>query len=126
MATPRITAKQIQEAQLKQLKPLPKPPKDFDPLKASAEDLMKYGLPRKPLRRNKAAYTIWKAIVSEPPSASYVRRGVLLSLALADYVLAYAREDYPGAQETSRNWSGAVTYAGGLSARSLECGRSHP
>jgi hypothetical protein len=113
MAAAKITGKQIQEAQLKQFKPSPKPPTDFDPLKATPEDLVKYGLPRRPLSGNEVAYTIWKAIVSEPSRVRPRSYTVPLSLILADYVLAFAREDYPGAQETSRNWSGAVTYAGG-------------
>ena len=109
MAAVALSGEHIEQALDKHLDPPPpEPPAGFDPLNASAAALAKYALPRKPDPGNNAACTIWKALVSEP--AELARQAV--PLASADRDLP-ERKSYGGAQETSLNWSGAVTYAGG-------------
>jgi hypothetical protein len=116
MARSKLTAKQLEQAVLAQLvaQAPPKPPKTFDPLKASAEELLKYALPRKPPRANQAAYKIWKLIVGTAVSqGNRVRSAGYGFVTASDYGIGSPQPNFLGAQETSHNWSGIV-------ARSVE------
>jgi len=116
MARRKLSAKQLEQAVLQQLNAQtpPKPPRTFNPLKASAEELLKYALPRKPPRANQAAYKIWKLIVETAVSQGRrVRSGGYGFVTASDYGIGSPQANFPGAQESSKNWSGIV-------ARSVE------
>lgn len=107
--------KNIVKEYLKHLKAPPKPAGSFNPLKAKPDELIKYGYPRKPPKENKAAREIWKAIVTGKRfDLSKGRAAEPLNITpSADYQLNYVAQNFPGADETSENWSGAVTRATG-------------
>ena len=91
---------------------LPKvPPRGFDPLKASNEDLVTYSYPRRPPFENEEAYAIWRAIVAGPLP---IREDLYLQSGTApDYQLSFDIPFSSGREETSRNWSGLVAHSTG-------------
>jgi hypothetical protein len=91
------------------LVPVPAPPRNFDPLTASAEDLVRYAYPRRPPPESREAFEIWRAIVSGPlpPRADMY----LLTGNTPDYQLSFNIPFSSGREETSQNWSGLVTHS---------------
>lgn len=95
--------------ELANLVPVKIPPRGFDPLKATDEDLVEYAYPRRPPPENEEAYEIWRAIVSGPlPTHQdfYVKLGTT-----PDYQLSFNIPFSSGREETSQNWSGLVTHS---------------
>ncbi|HEY2871448.1 MAG TPA: G1 family glutamic endopeptidase [Reyranella sp.] len=95
--------------ELANLVPVKAPPRSFDPLKASNEDLVEYAYPRRPPPESVEAYEIWRAVVAGPlPTREdfYVKFGTPPS-----YQLSFSIPFSSGREETSRNWSGLVTHA---------------
>jgi Peptidase A4 family len=93
------------------LVPAKVPPRGFDPLKASNEDLVSYAYPRRPPPENEEAYGIWRAIVS---GSLPTREDLYLRLGTTpDYQLSFNVPFSSGREETSRNWSGLVAHSTG-------------
>jgi hypothetical protein len=85
------------------------PPRGFDPLTASDEDLVTYAYPRRPPDSNAEAFEIWRAIVSGPlPTHESL---YLLVGTTPDYQLSFNIPFSSGREETSQNWSGLVTHS---------------
>jgi hypothetical protein len=97
---------EITDADLKRnLKRSEQRPHNFNPLTATSEELLRYGLPRRPAEgTEKSKFDVWEKIVTGKPWAL-----VGSGLQLADYRLVFAPQNFPGTQETSQNWSGVVT-----------------
>jgi hypothetical protein len=93
------------------LVPVVTPPRDFDPLKASLEDLVKYSYPRRPPHEDAEAFAIWLAIVSGPLPTHL--DNLIVPIEPPDYQLSFNIPTSGGRSETSQNWSGLVTHSAG-------------
>ena len=85
------------------------PPRGFDPLTASDEELVRYSYPRRPPKASKAAFDIWRAIVSGPLPT--VESMYIVVGSPPDYQLSFNIPFSSGREETSQNWSGLVTHS---------------
>jgi hypothetical protein len=99
---------------LSKLKPLSTPPTGFDPLKATDEELIKAGLPRRPDPKTQPGlHAKWKAIMSR--SVTHVPSRFHLITQPRDPLLrglkkTAATRAGPAANSTSSNWCGAVVF----------------
>jgi hypothetical protein len=98
-------AERLNDEVRRRVQVMPIPPKTFDALGASDEQLRYFGFPPKP--KDEAALVIWKNIVS----ATRVPLGVWLPIGLPTYQINFNRFAGSGHQETSLNWSGSAINA---------------
>jgi len=104
----RWTAAQIAKIVAEHSKPIPKRPEKFDPLKASPQQLLHYGLPPNPSVANRAAYGLWLDLV-QPVSIQLI--STPLGFGPADYSLFSQAPFGAGREEESDNWSGIAVAA---------------
>src|SRR2546423_644821 len=96
----------------KRLQPVPKVPKDFNPLLASQAQLRKYAYPSRPPVENEVALDIWTKMVSGPvPPHDWQPAMLPLTTGAINYSLNFNNAGFRGREETSKNWSGVVTHS---------------
>jgi hypothetical protein len=94
------------------LQPVPNVPKDFNPLKASQEELRRYAYPSRPPSSNTVAREIWTRMVSAPiPPDNWQAPVLPLVAGPIPYSLNFNAAGFRGRNETSQNWSGVVTHS---------------
>jgi hypothetical protein len=101
----------LTEKHLPNLKSLPAPPAGFEPLKATNDELIAAGLPRRPdPEKQPGLYAKWTAVLSR--SITFVPTKFDLITTPRDALLrglnAAVGTAGPSANSTSTNWSGAV------------------
>ena len=89
---------------------VPRRPETFDVLKGTPEELDFYGLPAQPDKKDELAFELWKGLVTTA-AVPLEQWFAILPLPLLDYRIIFNQMIGGTHQETSKNWSGAVTQA---------------
>jgi hypothetical protein len=101
----------LTEKHLPQLKSLPAPPVGFEPLKATNDELIAAGLPRRPdPEKQPGLYAKWTSVMSRPLTFVPTKYSLITTPrdALLRGLKPVVDQAGPSANSTSTNWSGAV------------------